>query len=136
MNSNRPVLHISIYYRGSSKIKTTLKRQLSTYIKRSSSNPDEPSVDICLDTFDEQEEKQVLQELTYDTVVTYHTKQTFSTDQELYTIVVLLISLTMQRLYENNPRFNPEDWMLISVIPSNTDTQANNDFDIQWSTGQ
>ncbi|HRC90172.1 MAG TPA: hypothetical protein PK910_09170 [Bacteroidales bacterium] len=136
MNSNRPVLHISIYYRGSSKIKTTLKRQLSTYIKRSSSNPDEPSVDICLDTFDEQEEKQVLQELTYDTVVTYHTKQTLSTDQELYTIVVLLISLTMQRLYENNPRFNPEDWMLISVIPSNTDTQANNDFDIQWSTGQ
>ncbi len=109
MNSNRPVLHISIYYRGSSKIKTTLKRQLSTYIKRSSSNPDEPSVDICLDTFDEQEEKQVLQELTYDTVVTYHTKQTLSTDQELYTIVVLLISLTMQRLYENNPRFNPED---------------------------
>lgn len=136
MNSNRPVLHISIYYRGSSKIKTTLKRQLSTYIKRSSSNPDEPSVDICLDTFDEQEEKQVLQELTYDTVVTYHTKQTLSTDQELYTIVVLLISLTMQRLYENNPRFTPEDWMLISVIPSNTDTQANNDFDIQWSTGQ
>ena len=136
MNSNRPVLHISIYYRGSSKIKTTLKRQLSTYIKRSSSNPDEPSVDICLDTFDEQEEKQVLQELTYDTVVTYHTKQTLSTDQELYTIVVLLISLTMQRLYENNPRFNPEEWMLISVIPSNTDTQANNDFDIQWSTGQ
>ena len=136
MKSNRPVLHISIYYRGSSKIKTTLKRQLSTYIKRSSSNPDEPSVDICLDTFDEQEEKQVLQELTYDTVVTYHTKQTLSTDQELYTIVVLLISLTMQRLYENNPRFNPEDWMLISVIPSNTDTQANNDFDIQWSTGQ
>ena len=136
MNSNRPVLHTSIYYRGSSKIKTTLKRQLSTYIKRSSSNPYEPSVDICLDTFDEQEEKQVLQELTYDTVVTYHTKQTLSTDQELYTIVVLLISLTMQRLYENNPRFNPEDWMLISVIPSNTDTQANNDFDIQWSTGQ
>ena len=81
MNSNRPVLHISIYYRGSSKIKTTLKRQLSTYIKRSSSNPDEPSVDICLDTFHEQEGKQVLQEFTYDTVVTYQTIQSISTDQ-------------------------------------------------------
>lgn len=136
MISDRPTMHISIHYRGNSKYKKSLKQQLSAYSKRVLSEPWEPFVEIHLDTFDEQEEKQVLQELTYDTVVTYHTKQTLSTDQELYTIVVLLISLTMQRLYENNPRFNPEDWMLISVIPSNTDTQANNDFDIQWSTGQ
>lgn len=136
MNSNKPVLHISIYYRGSSKSKTTLKRQLSTYIKRLSSNPYEPSVDIRLDTLDEQEEKQILQELTYDTVVTYHTKQTLSTDQELYTIAVLLISLTLQRLYENNSIYRPEDWMLISITPSNADNQPNNDFDIQWSIRQ
>ncbi|WP_054695787.1 hypothetical protein [Syntrophomonas palmitatica] len=64
MNSNKPVLHISIYYRGSSKSKIKLKKQLSAYTKRLLSNPWKPSVDICLDTFDEQEEKQILQELT------------------------------------------------------------------------
>jgi hypothetical protein len=136
MNSNKPILHISIYYRGSSKFKTELKKQLSLYTKRILSNPWEPAVDICLDAFDEQEEKQVLQELTYDTVITYHTKQTISSDQELYTIVVLLISRAMQRLYENNPNPKPEDWMLISITPSNADDQTNNGYDIQWSLGQ
>lgn len=136
MNSYKPVLHISIFYRGSSKSKTALKKQLSAYAKRLLNNPWEPSVDISLDTFDEQEEKQVLQELTYDTVITYHMNQTLSTNQELYTIVILLIGLTMQRLYENNPSFKPEDWMVISVTPSNADDQTNNDYDIQWSLGQ
>ncbi|MDD2401923.1 MAG: hypothetical protein PHD60_06975 [Clostridia bacterium] len=136
MNSDKPVLHISIYYRGNSKSKTALKRQLSIYTKRLLSNPWEPSVDICLDTFDEQEEKQVLQELTYDTLITYHTKQILSTNQELYTFIVLLISLSRQRLYEINPNSRAEDWLLISITPSNADDQINNDYDIQWSIGQ
>ncbi len=136
MNSNKPVLHISIYYQGSSKFKPTLKRQLSAYAKRLLSNPWEPSVDTSLDTFDEQEVKQVLQELTYDTVITYHMNQTLSTNQELYTVVILLISLTMQRLYENYPNFKPKDWMLISITPSDDNDQDNNDYDIQWSIGQ
>jgi hypothetical protein len=62
MISYRPILHISIYYRGSSKTKTKLKKQLSTYSKRLSINLCEPFVDICLDTFDAQEEKQIQQE--------------------------------------------------------------------------
>ncbi len=58
INSNKPKLHVSIYYRGSSKSKTELRKHLSTYVKRLLSNPWEPSVDISLDTFSAQEEKQ------------------------------------------------------------------------------
>jgi len=63
-------------------------------------------------------------------------KQILSTSQELYMMVIFLISLTMQRLYENNPNSKPEDWILTSITPLNADDQANNDFDIQWSIGQ
>ena len=62
-------------------------------------------------------------------------KQTLSTDQELYNIVVMLIRLTMQQLYENSRNSKPEDWMLISIIPSNADDKANDDYDIQWAIG-
>jgi hypothetical protein len=136
MNSDKPILHISIYYRGSSKPIAELKKQLSTYSKRLLSNPWEPCVDICLDTLDAHEEQQVLQELTYDTVITYHMKQPLTTNQKLYTFIVLLISLSRQRLYEINPNSRAEDWLLISITPSNADDQINNDYDIQWSIGQ
>lgn len=106
MNANKPTLHISIYFRGNSKFKTKLNKQLSAYTKRLLSNPWEPSVDICLDTFDTQEEKQVQQELIYDTVISYSTRQVLKTFKELYTFVILLISLARQGLYENNP--NPQ----------------------------
>jgi hypothetical protein len=99
-------------------------------------NPCEPSVDICLDTFDAQKEKQIQQELIYDTVITYNTKQVLTTIKELYTLVILLISLTRQRLYENNPNSRSEDLLIISIIPSKAEDQANNDYDIQWSLGR
>ncbi len=38
MISGKPILHISIYYRGSSKSKAELKKPLSTYAKRLLSN--------------------------------------------------------------------------------------------------
>lgn len=57
MNNNRPILHISIYYQCSSKSKTKLHKQLFAYAKRRLSDPWEPYVDMCLDTFDSQEEK-------------------------------------------------------------------------------
>lgn len=136
MISDKPILHISIYYRGSSKSKAELKKPLSTYTKKLLSNPWEPSVDICLDTLNAHEEQQVLQELTYDTVITYHMKQPLTTNQELYTIVVLLISLSRQRLNGINPNSRAEDWLLISITPSNADDQTNNEYDIQWSIGQ
>jgi hypothetical protein len=136
MNNNKPILYISIYYRGSSKSKTKINKQLTSYTKRLISNPWEPDVNICLDTFDAQEEKQIQQELMYDTVITYNTKQVLTTIKDLYTIVILLISLTRQRLYVNKPNSKTEDLMIISIIPSNADDQSNNDYDIQWSLGQ
>ena len=136
MNNNKPILRISIYYRGSSKSKTKLNKQLLAYTKRLLNNPCEPSVDICLDTFDAQKEKQIQQELIYDTVITYNTKQVLTTIKELYTLVILLISLTRQRLYENNPNSRSEDLLIISIIPSKAEDQANNDHDIQWSLGR
>ncbi len=136
MISYRPILHISIYYKGSSITKAVLKKQLSTYIKKLISNPWEPAVGICLDTFDEREEKQIQQQLMYDTVITYNTKHVLTTTKELYTLVILLISLTRQRLYEINPNSRAEDWFLISITPSDADHQSNNHYDIQWSFGQ
>ena len=58
-----PILHVSIYYRGCSKFRTELRKHLSSYTKRLLSNPWEPTVDICLDTFNTQEAKRVQQEL-------------------------------------------------------------------------
>ncbi len=134
--SNRPILHISILYSGNSKLKTKLKKQLSVYTERLLSSLWEPSVDICLDTFSSHEEKHVQQELIYDTVVSYRTKQRLTTTEELYTIIILLISLTRQRLYENNPNFKTEDLMIISITPSDADDQATNNYDIEWSLGK
>ena len=117
-------------------LKLNSKKQLSRYSKRLLRNPWEPSLDICLDTLDAQKEQQVLQERTYDTVITYHMKQPLTTNQKLYTFVVLLISLSRQRLYEINPNSRAEDRMLISITPSNTEDQTRNDYEIQWSLGQ
>lgn len=136
MNNTKPILHISIYYRGSSKSKTKLNKQLTAYTKKLLRNPWEPSVDICLDTFGAKEEKLVQLELLYDTVISYRTKQRSTTIEELYAFVILLISLTRQRLYENNPNSKTEDLMIMSILPSNADDQANNGYDIQWSLGQ
>lgn len=72
----------------------------------------------------------------YDTVITYNTKHVLTTIKELYTLVILLISLTRQRLYENKPNSKTADLMIISIMPSNADDQSNNEFDIQWSLGQ
>lgn len=88
-----------------------------------------------MNTFSTQEEKKVQQELLYDAVLTYRMKQSLTTANELYTIVILLISLTRQRLYENNPDLATEDLMIISIKPSNDDNQGIHDYDIKWSFG-
>ena len=132
--NNRPKLHVSIYYDGNSKFRANLKKLLSIYSERLLSSPWEPSVNICMDTFSTQEERQVQQELLYDAVLPYHTKQSLTTAKDLYIIVILLISLARQRLYENNPDPTIEDLMLISIMPSQADNQ-NNDYDIKWYLG-
>ena len=133
--NNRPKLDISIYYDGNSKFRANLRKRLSIYSERLLSSPWEPSVNICMDTFSTQEKKQVQQELLYDAVLTYHMKHSLTTANNLYTIVILLISLTRQRLYENNPAPAIENLMIISIMPSKADNQNINDYEIKWSLG-
>ena len=136
MISNRPIMHISIHYRGHSKYKKSLKQQLSAYSKRILSEPWEPFIEIHLHSLDIHGEKQIQQELIYDRVVTYHMKKAIASIDELYTIAILLISLARQRLYENSPNSKTENLMIISITPINNDDPANDIFDIQWSIGQ
>lgn len=135
MIRNRSTMQISIHYQGNSKYKKSLKQQLSAYSKRILSEPWEPILEIHLDSIHIHGEKQVQQELLYDGVFTYRTKQSLATANELYTVVILLISLTRQRLYENNPDPTMENLMIISIMPSKADNQNNNDYDLKWSLG-
>ena len=136
MSSNKPILHISICFCGSSKSKTELKKQLSTYLKRLSNNPEEPFTDIHLNTFHAYQDKLIHLKTIYNTVVTHNAKHSLPTSKELYTFVVLLISLLRHRLYETNANSRAEDWMLISITPSDANDQTDNHYDIQWSFGQ
>lgn len=132
MNSNQTLLNVSIYYRGSSKSKTALKKRLSAYSQRLLNDPWEFPADICLDTFHTKKEKQVQQELMSDTIITNTIKQMLPTIKEIYTVIVLLISLARQRVFENNPNPKADAWLILSIVPANTDEQAK----IQWSLGQ
>ena len=134
MNSTKPLLHISIYYRG--KFKNNLKKELYAYTKRILSNPYEPSVEIRLDWFNVQQKKKVQQVLIYNTVNTYRTKYKFTCAKGLYTMVVILISLARQQLYENIPYSRPDDLMTISITPSDIHDRTNAEYIFQWSIGQ
>ena len=136
MNSNQPILHVSIYYQGNSKSRAKLNTRLSVYAQRLLSDPWESSADIYLDTYLVQKEKQVQQEAIYGNIITNSLKQILPTHKEIYTVSVLLISLARQRVFENNPNTKADAWLIISIVPSTTDDLANKNYDIQWSLGQ
>jgi hypothetical protein len=133
MNTNKSVLQISIYYPSSSKSKSNLNKHLVSYTKRLSSSP---SINISLDSFHVQREKIIQQELLYDTITTCGIKQTLPTIREVYAVIVLLISLTTQRLYENNQNTKTENWMILSITPSKSDDRSNREYEISWSLGK
>lgn len=93
-----------------------LKNRLSTYAKRQDQCM--PYADICVDTLDSHEEKRSQQEMLYDAVVTNQIIKTLTNAKQIYTFAALLISLTLQKLYEDNPNCNSENLMLISFTPS------------------
>lgn len=70
--------------------------------------------------------------MLYDAVATNEIIKTLTTTNQIYTFAVLLISLTLQRLYEDNPDCKSEDWMLISFTPSKENV---NIYNIGWSIG-
>ncbi len=132
MNSNRPILHISIYYQGNSQIQNALRKKLSAYSKRLVEDPCNPLVDIRIDTLDTQEEKQVLLELSYHSVLTNSFIKQLKSADHFYTVVVTLASLTIQRLYEKNSNTGTENWLLISLTPI---MESDGTYNIQWSSG-
>lgn len=132
MNNLNPVFHVSIYYPGCSESISILKKQLTAYSKKLKRDPDESAVSIRLDSLDAHAEKCIQQELTYDTVVSYSLNRTLKSAMELYTTVILLISLERQRLYEINPSTRIEDWMMISLILTDMNNPECCDYDIQW----
>lgn len=129
--NKRPILHVSICYENCpSAIKKELRKQLSTYTQRQDRCM--PYADICVDALNSHEEKRGQQEMLYDAVATNEIIKTLTTTNQIYTFAVLLISLTLQRLYEDNPDCKSEDWMLISFTPSKENV---NIYNIGWSIG-
>lgn len=132
MNSSRPILHISIYNQGNSQIKNKLRKKLSAYSKQLAENTCNPLVDIRIDTLDTQEEKQVLIELSYRSVLTNSFVKPLKSADHFYTVIVTLAALTIQRLYEKNPSTGTENWLLISLTPLK---ESDGTYNIQWSSG-
>lgn len=89
-------------------------------------------MDIRIDTLDSQEEKQFLLELSYDGVLNLSFEKTSMDANSLYTLIVSLTGLTIQRFYENTLDTGPENWLLISVNRLNADYDS---YKIQWSSG-
>lgn len=126
-----PILHVSISYENCpSSIKKELRKQLSTYTQRRDRCI--PYADICVDNLESHEEKRFQQEMLYDTVVTNKIIRTLTNAKQIYTFTVILISLTLQQLYEDNSNFKSEDWMLISFTPSK---ENSNIYNVEWSIG-
>ncbi|NMA73158.1 MAG: hypothetical protein GX963_03155 [Bacteroidales bacterium] len=132
MNNNRPILHISIYYSGSSQIKAHLRKKLTAYSKRLAEDPCNPIVDIRIDNLDAQEEKRVLLELSYDGVMTNSLSKQLKNAGNFYTVIATLAALTMQRLYEKNTSAGTENWLLISLTPLMISA---NTYKIKWLSG-
>lgn len=129
--NKRTILHVSICYENCpSAIKKELKKQLATYIQRQDRCI--PYADICVDTLNSHEEKRGQQDMLYGAVVTNEIIRTLTNAKQIYTFAVLLISLTLQQLYEDNANCKSEDWMLISFTPLKENA---NIYNIGWSIG-
>ena len=68
--------------------------------KRLVEDPCNPLVDIRVDTLDTQEEKQVLLELSYHSVLTNSFVKPLKSVDHFYTVIIALVALTIQRFYE------------------------------------
>lgn len=129
--NKRSILHVSICYENcSSVVRKELKKQLANYAQ--TQDRCIPYADICVDNLNSYEVRREQQEMLYDAVVTNEIIRTLTNAKQIYTFAVLLISLTLQRLYEGNPDYKSEDWMLISFTPSKENTNV---YNTAWSIG-
>ncbi|APM39965.1 hypothetical protein [Clostridium kluyveri] len=116
MNNNQPVLHLSLYVDCSPSQKRELRKLLSDYIQRI--DQWSPVVDISIDSYEEHMEKQVQQEMLYDSTQTLSIQKSLPTVNQIYMANVIITSYALQRLYEDNPNSRAEGWMFLSFTHS------------------
>ncbi|KXL53892.1 hypothetical protein CLNEO_11180 [Anaerotignum neopropionicum] len=133
MDNQNPRLHVVIYYQSNSKVKTKLHRKLIAYAKKISDDPYEPYIDISMDNSYLKKVKAALQTLTCDTINTFYVKRPVKDLEQLYLFIKILLSITLQKSFENTPNNTIIDnWMIISIIPSKT----SDIYDIKCSLGK
>lgn len=105
--NKRPILHVSICYKNCpTAMKKELKKQLATYTQRQDRCI--PYADICVDTLNSHKEKRCQQEMLYDGTITNEIIRTLTNPKEIHTFTVLIISLALQQLYEDNTNYKNE----------------------------
>lgn len=87
-------------------MKKELKKQLATYTQRQDRCI--PYADICVDTLNSHKEKRCQQEMLYDGTITNEIIRTLTNPKEIHTFTVLIISLALQQLYEDNTNYKNE----------------------------
>ena len=128
-------MDISVYYPGDSEIKARLRDRLTAYSLRLTNDPWESSINISMDGLTAQLMKFVNMASTSPDLKTFSKRQLFKTCSELCDYIIILISLTRQRVLEKD-ELQSGDFLYISIIPLKRADQACLDFEIQWVTGK
>lgn len=87
-------------------------------------------MDISIDSYDEHMEKQVKQDMLYDSTQTLSFQKSLPTIKQIYMANVKITGYVLQCQYEDNPNSRAEDWMLLSFthIGKNQDM-----YNIEWA---
>ena len=128
-------MDISVYYPGDSEIKARLRDRLTAYSLRLMNDPWEPSIKISMDELTAQLIKFVDMASTSADLITFSKRQRFKTFSELCDYIIILISLTRQRVLEKD-ELQSGDFLYISIIPLKPGDESCFDFEIQWVTGK
>lgn len=128
-------MDISVYYPGESEYRARLRDRLTAYSLRLMNDPWEPSVKISMDELTAQLMKFVDMASTSADLITFSKRQLFKTCSELCDYIIILISLTRQRVLEKD-ELQSGDFLYISIIPLKPADQTSLDFEIQWITGK
>lgn len=124
---NKTILHVSI--RCNSPFNTPVYKRLLQYCKKLNADEGESLLRIHIDDFDTQQELIYCQELMYYGVATISHPFNITNSNELYTVLVTLISVSLQRLKQEG--FHPNgDSLVISITPPKTDDPQHH---VEWS---
>lgn len=128
-------MDISVYYPGDSEIKARLRDRLTAYSLRLTNDPWESSINISMDGLTAQLMKFVDMASTSPDLITFSKRQLFKTCSELCDYIIILISLTRQRVLEKD-ELQSGDFLYISIIPLKPGDQSCLNYEIQWVTGK